>query len=176
MDNEIDSTDDSTDDSNDSTESKPNIEEPEFTKQTLFSSRETKSYLSPQENTVLSYNEIILANDEEESDIANKNLDLDEKLERMIERSQGIWKCKVCDKTSNYKKDIIRHTETHLKGIKHSCNICMKNFPTRHGLNVHTSDLHTQLYFCQICGRTDMNKKTLRQTHKRHCNGTPLAQ
>ena len=111
-----------------------------------------------------------------ESNIANKNHDLDETLGRMIERSQGLWKCKVCNKTSNMKGNIIRHGETHLQGIRHSCNICMKTYPTRHGLESHVSNVHSKLYSCKTCGRTDMNKITLRFTHKRNCNGTPQEQ
>ena len=110
------------------------------------------------------------------SNIANKNHDLDEKLGRMIERSQGIWKCKVCDKVSNRKENIIKHAETHLQGIKHSCHICMKTFPTRPGLQAHINEIHSKLYSCKICGKTDMNKLILRKSHKRNCNGTPQEQ
>ena len=111
-----------------------------------------------------------------ESNIANKNHDLDEKLGRIIERSQGLWKCKVCNKTSSKKSNILKHAETHMQGIKHTCNICMKTYPTRPGLESHVSDVHSKLFSCKICGRTDMNKKALRQSHKRHCDGTPQEQ
>ena len=94
----------------------------------------------------------------------------------MIERSQGLWKCKVCDKISNHKGTILRHSETHLQGIKHSCNICMKTFPTRNGVRSHIADVHSKLYSCKSCGMTDMNNITVRTTHKRKCNGTPQEQ
>merc|ERR1712142_1133057 len=93
-------------------ELKPNIEEPDFTKQSLISPKVGESYLSTVQNKVSYSNEIILANDDEESDIINENLDLDEKLKSMIERSQGLWKCKVCAKISNHKGTILRHSET----------------------------------------------------------------
>jgi len=157
-------------------ESKTNFEEPEFAKQSLILHKETESCPSPRQNKVLSNNEIILANDDNESDIANKNLDLDEKLEKMIEKSQGLWKCKGCNKTSNQKHHITYHAETHMQGIKHSCHICMKTYPTRNGLQSHVSDVHSKLYSCKICGKTDMNRTTLRKTHKRNCNGTPREQ
>merc|ERR1719309_1588569 len=73
------------DDETNTFDSKPNFEEPEFTRQSIISPEETKSNLSPRLNKVFSNNEIILADDDDESNIANKNLDLDEKLERIIE-------------------------------------------------------------------------------------------
>ena len=94
----------------------------------------------------------------------------------MIERSQGLWHCKICNKTSNLKRAIRDHAETHLQGIKHSCHICMKTYPTRHGVKTHMNDIHSKLYSCKICGRTDMNKMILRVTHKQNCNGTPQEQ
>merc|ERR1719309_1440442 len=118
-------------------ESKQNIEQPELKNQSLMSSKETESYLSPQQSKVFSNNEIILDYDEEDSNIDNKNIDLDEKLERMIEKSQGIWKCKVCNKIANQRNVIKNHAETHLQGIQHSCDICMKTYPTRVGVKTH---------------------------------------
>ena len=100
----------------------------------------------------------------------------DEKLERIIENSQGLWKCNVCDKTSNWNSHILSHAETHIQGVKHSCNICMKTYPTRMGVKTHMYDAHSILYSCKICGRTNTNKKALRQSHKRHCDGTPQEQ
>ena len=94
----------------------------------------------------------------------------------MIEKSQGSWKCKVCDKVSNRKEHIIKHAETHLQGIKHSCHICMKTYPTRVGVKTHINDVHSKLYTCKVCGRMDMTKITLRVTHKRNCNGIPQEQ
>jgi len=157
-------------------ESKPNIVVPEFKDTLLISSENTESYQSRSQNQALSRNEIILATDDEESDIIKENLDLDEKLENMIERSQGVWKCKICDKTSNYKSMIKRHAETHIEGSKHSCSICMKSFSTRRGVNVHKMDIHYKLYSCKICGRIDMNKATVRNTHKQNCQGIPQEQ
>jgi len=71
-------------------ESKPNLEAQEFTK---LSPKDNESYLSPRQNKEFSNNDIILADDDVESNIANKNHDLDEKFGRMVERSQGLWKC-----------------------------------------------------------------------------------
>jgi len=104
------------------------------------------------------------------------NLDLDDKLERMVEKIEGLWKCKVCNKTRNRKDVIIKHAETHLHGINHSCNICMRTYPTKNGLQSHIYDIHSKLYSCKTCGRTDMNKNIVRNSHKRHCNGTPQEQ
>jgi len=153
-------------------ESKPNFEEPEFTKQSLISLIKTESRRSK----VFSNNELIPVEDDDKSDIAIKNLDLDEKLERMIEGSQGLWKCIVCNKTSNRKANIMNHAETHLQGEKHSCHICMQTYSTRVGVKTHINDVHSKLYSCMMCGRTDMNKNMLRKTHKQNCNGTPQEQ
>jgi len=99
------------DDESNCIESNPNI----AAEQSLISTGETESYQSQIQNAVLHNDEIILSTDDEELDNVYKNFVLDEKLEGVIERSLGVWKCKVCDKTSNSKRDLKYHAETHAR-------------------------------------------------------------
>ena len=72
------------------------------------------------------------------SDFDNWN----EKLDSMIEKIDGMWKCKSCVKTNKNKQDARRHTETHIEGFFHSCNDCAKQFRTSNALHTHMSRVH----------------------------------
>ena len=69
---------------------------------------------------------------------------LNEKLDSMIEKVDGIWKCKVCGKSNNLNKrnDVRRHAETHLEGVSHSCTICGKEFRCSENLRKHGMRSH----------------------------------
>ena len=97
---------------------------------------------------------------EEEKVFTSLNTELDLQIKQMIIRQEGVWKCKLCGKTS-YQKGLIRnHTETHIKG-EHICGSCNKVFSTRHSLGTHISNIHcVNLATCNICGKTGMNKMT----------------
>jgi hypothetical protein len=98
--------------------------------------------------------------------VIDSNHELDLQIERMIEREERMWKCKVCSKTSNQKGVIKRHTEKHIQGVSHACNLCCKTFSTRHSLQTHTINIHCEsLLTCNICGKTGMNKMTY-QNHR----------
>ena len=66
---------------------------------------------------------------------------IDEKLNEYLEKcSSGVYKCKLCGKTSglkNAKQNIRFHIETHMKGLSFSCPICQKSFRSRKKLNNH---------------------------------------
>ena len=40
-----------------------------------------------------------------------------EQVEAVIEKCMGLWKCKICDKTTKLKNDIRRHAEIHIEGM-----------------------------------------------------------
>jgi len=101
-----------------------------------------------------------------------ENLELDEQLKKLIEKSEGFWKCKICEKTSDHRKNLIVHAEIHVEGNIHSCSICAKTFRTRGVLRTHVRDIHSKLYSCMVCGKTNMNKMTVK-AHKRKCHGIP---
>ena len=84
--------------------------------------------------------------------------DLDLQILEMIEKSDDVWKCKVCGKTSINKKDMRRHAETHIEGISYPCHKCNKTFPNRNGLRNHIDYIHSELLSCDLCGKSGMNK------------------
>ena len=88
----------------------------------------------------------------------NAHSDLDLQILEMIEKSVGVWKCKVCGKTSISKNDMRRHAETHIEGMSHVCHICNKSFPIRNRLRNHIDKIHTELLSCDLCGRSGMTK------------------
>ena len=107
----------------------------------------------------------------------DNDLDLESRLEELIEKSVNNWQCRICSKTFNTKRNMIQHSEIHVEGITHSCNVCMKTFSTKHSLRVHMSKIHSNLYFCGVCGKRNMNKMHV-QTHKskNECPGVPQEQ
>ena len=77
---------------------------------------------------------------------------------QMIEKNEGLWKCKVCGKTANQKSHIKDHAETHIEGESHACHICSKILSTRHSLRMHINNIHSELFSCDICERSGMNR------------------
>ena len=107
---------------------------------------------------------------EEDNLVLNTNLDL--QIEQMIEKNEGLWKCKVCGKTSRPKNIIKRHAETHIEGVSHSCHICNKTLSNRPSLKVHIINAHSELSFtCNNCGNTGMTKMAYKK-HKSNCYGS----
>ena len=89
---------------------------------------------------------------------ANSHNELFIQVTEMIEKNEGVWKCKVCGKTSATKQSIKIHAETHIEGMSHACHLCSKTFPNRPGLQQHISNIHSELFSCDICGKTGMNR------------------
>jgi ribosomal protein L37AE/L43A len=102
-------------------------------------------------------------------DEGNSHLDTNNEilvqLEQMIEKNEGLWKCKVCGKTAANKTNLKHHAETHIEGVSHACHICSKTFPTRLYLRQHISGIHSELFSCDICGKSGMNRGAYRM-HK----------
>ena len=67
---------------------------------------------------------------------------LDHQIEEMIEKKEGVWKCKMCGNIRTHKSHLKDHAETHLGGISHACHICSKTFSTRHKLRSHKGRKH----------------------------------
>merc|ERR1712179_430817 len=72
----------------------------------------------------------------------NKNSELDFEILGLIEKCDGVWKCKVCGKTSKQSGHIKEHAETHIEGMSHGCDICSKSFPNRPCLRKHKQNQH----------------------------------
>ena len=96
----------------------------------------------------------------------NLQLDTDElelqieqiQIEQIIEKNEGSWRCKVCGKTTATKQQIQAHSETHIEGVKHICHICSKVVSTRNSLRIHIYKIHSELFSCNPCERSGMNR------------------
>ena len=63
--------------------------------------------------------------------------EVDQKIEELTDRINGVWTCKACGKTSQRKRDLGWHIETHLEGLSFSCSDCDKTFRSRSVLDHH---------------------------------------
>ena len=63
--------------------------------------------------------------------------EVDQKIEELTDRINGVWTCKACGKISQRKRDLGWHIETHLEGLSFSCNECDKTFRSRSVLDHH---------------------------------------
>ena len=97
---------------------------------------------------------------ETDKEMIQMNGDLDLRIEQIIEKSDAVWKCKVCGKTFPNNSLTRRHAETHIEGIYHVCHICNKSLSTRNGLRTHISEVHSDLFSCDLCEKSGMNKKS----------------
>ena len=67
-----------------------------------------------------------------------------EKLNEHIETCEdGSFKCKLCGKTENKRRDAMRyHIETHMEGLSYTCPICQKSFRSKNSFFVHKTRFH----------------------------------
>ena len=68
---------------------------------------------------------------DEEENRMNSNTAFDLQILELIAKSEGVWRCKVCGKTTPKKGHIREHAETHIKRKSHVCHIWNKTFPFR---------------------------------------------
>ena len=99
---------------------------------------------------------------------ANSHYELNCQVTEMIEKNEGAWKCKVCGKTTAAKGNIRKHAEMHTEGMSHVCHLCNKTFPTRKYLQNHISNIHSELFSCDICGKAGMNRERYRRHKNKH--------
>ena len=112
--------------------------------------------------------DITLVNTDGDKVVFNADFELDLQIEEMIEKNEGMWKCKVCGRTAKGKQNIKQHAETHIKGLSHKCHLCNRTSSTRISLRMHIQNFHCELSFdCDICGKVGMNKIAYKK-HKRH--------
>ena len=98
------------------------------------------------------------------------NTELILKINEMIEKNGGVWRCKICGKTTSVSFIMRTHAETHIEGMSHACHICSKTFSNRPCLRNHISDIHSELFSCDICEKTGMNRKAYRMHKLRNHN------
>merc|ERR1712098_281800 len=69
--------------------------------------------------------------------------ELDKKINSMMEKIDGIYKCKICGKSAKMIHHIKQHIEgIHLEGFLHHCNICGKEARSCNSLAQHKSIAH----------------------------------
>jgi len=107
----------------------------------------------------------------------NAKSELDLKILEMVEKFDGMWKCKVCGKTSKHKGTLKKHAESHIEGMSHACHTCNKSFSTRNSLQSHILNIHSELISCDLCGKSGMNKMSYhnhKSSHHKTLSGTLL--
>ena len=70
------------------------------------------------------------------------NAELDQKIEDILVKTEGVWTCRVCGKSANHKSKLKQHVETHIDGFSHPCGICGKSYRSRNVLRMHLSRDH----------------------------------
>ena len=68
--------------------------------------------------------------------------EVDQKIEELAEKIDGVWTCKACGKTSQRRRDLGWHIETHLENLSFPCQQCDKTFRSSNTLNSHYSRFH----------------------------------
>ena len=104
----------------------------------------------PQSSTTININEAAatISTNENTLDLSSKEIEsidgknsieheINEKLDNITNKVDGIWTCLECGKTDNMKFHLRRHAETHLEGYEHQCLICSKVYKTRSSLKIH---------------------------------------
>ena len=63
--------------------------------------------------------------------------DLNVYIEQQIIKMEGVYRCKICSKSSNKKSNTKEHVEMHINGLNVECNFCSKAFSSRNSLRSH---------------------------------------
>ena len=90
-------------------------------------------------------NEMTIVEDDQQCVAENfieVNAELDQKIEDILVKTNGVWTCRVCGKFANHKSKLKQHVETHIDGFSHPCGICGKSYRSRNVLRMHLSRDH----------------------------------
>ena len=69
--------------------------------------------------------------------------ELDERINSMMTRMNGLWSCQICQLTNKDKTRMKKHIESkHIEDMSHPCSLCGKLFRSRNNLKVHLSRNH----------------------------------
>merc|ERR1712179_337790 len=99
------------------------------------------------------------------------DIQIEAKLEVMMEKNEGMWKCNNCGKTAKDKSLLKRHVETHIQDVQLTCHHCKKVSSTRTQLKGHIANMHSGISFdCDMCSKTGMTKNGLYK-HKKNTHG-----
>ena len=71
-----------------------------------------------------------------------EHAELDEIINSMLAKVDGVWVCTKCDKTSKHKTHMKSHIEIHIEGMSHPCGFCGKTLRSRTCLQAHITRKH----------------------------------
>jgi len=99
---------------------------------------------------------LFMPNDSELEDLdatIGDNTELEERIDALTEKKEGLWTCVQCGKTDRQRFHLRRHAETHIEGFSHSCSLCGKTFSQRAHLKTHAWKAHPEEkpFSCEIC-------------------------
>ena len=66
---------------------------------------------------------------------------VNEKISKIIYKSDDLWNCFVCGRTTKKSSDIRRHAELHIEGLAFNCPLCDQTFQSRTKLKHHKLNL-----------------------------------
>ena len=85
-------------------------------------------HLDPLEEFSFDTNDCSLVKTEEIIHTSNTKKGIALQIDRIIEKNEGLWRCKVCGKNTLKNTNIRAHAERHIEGVSHTCPICIKHF------------------------------------------------
>ena len=101
------------------------------------------------------------------------NVYLEEKIDLIVEKRDGMWTCKQCGKLDIYRFGIRRHAETHIEGFSVSCTFCGDTFSRKHMLTNHIKIIHPEEkkpkpFNCDICGKPSQSLRAVKIHRERN--------
>ena len=73
----------------------------------------------------------------------------EQKMKDMLDTTGEHWKCTACGKeapaTKDGRKNLKRHTQTHMEGLSYTCMLCGKGYRYKHTLKTHMDLSHNHL-------------------------------
>ena len=63
--------------------------------------------------------------------------EIDQTIEKMMEKVDGVWKCMTCGRTDKAKGHMKEHIEIHIDGLSFPCQFCDKTYRSRLSLRTH---------------------------------------
>ena len=74
--------------------------------------------------------------------VAGLSTSVEDKIQELIERSEGMNYCRGCDYKTNKLFNMKEHVEIHIEGLSYPCQLCNKTFRSKTVLRSHYSRNH----------------------------------